>query len=84
MGDEYNYSPPATNRRLTNADARRIRIRPLETGPLSAVLSVEMVFRMPSAAAPERQTGLSGEVDVNVSLDLRVRDGSPVIDASRA
>jgi alpha-mannosidase len=39
-----------------------------------------MVLRTPSAAAPERQTRVSGEVDVNVSLDIRVRDGSPVIE----
>ena len=80
VGDEYTYSPPATDRRLTNADARRIRVRTLETGPLRAALSIEMVLPMPSAAAQDRHTRLSHEVDVSMSLDIRVRDGSPVVE----
>jgi mannosylglycerate hydrolase len=80
VGDEYNYSPPPINRRLSNADARRIRIRTPEAGPLTAALSIEMVLRTPSAGASDRRTRQSHEVDVNITLDIRVRDGSPIIE----
>src|SRR5262249_42981399 len=80
VGDEYNSSPPASDRRLTNADARRIRVRTLETGPLTAALSIEMVLRMPSGAAADRRSRVGPEVDTVVTLDIRLRDGSPMVE----
>ena len=32
VGDEYNYSPPATDRRITSADARDVRVTQVLTG----------------------------------------------------
>ena len=47
VGDEYNYSPPASDRRVTSADARVTGVSRLGGGPLRAGLRVELELPLP-------------------------------------
>jgi len=80
VGDEYNYSPPASNVCVTSAHARDVRVRPLEEGPLCAALLIELVLPVPAAAAADRTSRSSGTVDIAVALEVRIRAGSPLVE----
>ena len=80
VGDEYTYSPPASDVRVTNAQARNVRVRPIEEGPLCAALLIEFALPVPAAAAPDRATRSTGTVDIDIALEVRIRAGSPVVE----
>ncbi len=55
VGDEYNYSYPARDRRvLSNRSGARISI--IERGPLRAKVRIALVMSVPAAAAKHRKT----------------------------
>jgi len=77
VGDEYNYCPPAADRRVTNADARVTRVSTVATGPVRTMLRVELELPLPRAAAADRQSRTSETVTVPVSIDATLDAGSP-------
>jgi mannosylglycerate hydrolase len=81
VGDEYNYAPPAADRRVTSDEARDVRVRAVERGPLRAALRMELALPVPRSAAADRRGRMANLVELAVVLDLRLRAGSPVVEA---
>lgn len=73
VGDEYNYSPPAGDRRVTSADAIDVKISRVQDGPVRVAFQIDYVLLLPSAASADR--GARGSettatpVRIMVSLD---------------
>jgi alpha-mannosidase len=77
VGDEYNYSPPASDRRVTSADATDVRIARVQAGPARTVFRVDAVLPLPLSATNDR-SGRSGETVPNaVTLFVTVDADSP-------
>jgi mannosylglycerate hydrolase len=77
VGDEYNYSPPASDRRVTSADARVKGVTQLSAGPLRAAFRVDLELTLPAAASRDRASRSSDAVTVPVSIDATLDAGSP-------
>jgi mannosylglycerate hydrolase len=73
VGDEYNYSPPASDVCVTSADARVIGVSRLGGGPLRAGLRVELELPLPRSASGNRKSRATETVMVPFTLDA----GSP-------
>ena len=84
VGDEYNYSPPATDRRITSADARVTGISRIGGGPLRAGLRVELELPLPRAAGADRQARSSESVTVPIAIEATLDAGSPRVALSVA
>ena len=63
VGDEYNYSPPAADRRITSAAARVTKVSRIGGGPLRAGLRVELELPLPRSASGDRQAAGQRLVD---------------------
>ena len=79
VGDEYNYCPPATDRRVTNADAGVVSIGRAVDGPLRTTLRVELDLPVPRAAEPDRARRSTSVVPLRVVVDATLDRGSPRI-----
>jgi mannosylglycerate hydrolase len=77
VGDEYNYCPPAVDRRVTNADGRVVSIRRLYAGPLRATFRIDLELSLPSSAAADRRERESHTRPVPVAVDATLDAGSP-------
>ena len=55
VGDEYNYSYPRKDRRITS-DRSRAKIRIVERGPLRGAIEAEIILRLPDAASDDRSS----------------------------
>lgn len=81
VGDEYTYSPPRLDVRVTSAGVRNVRVRPLEDGPLQAALLIELVLPVPAAAASDRTTRSSATAELDVAVEVRIRAGSAAVES---
>ena len=77
VGDEYNYSPPASDRRVTTADARVKSVTRLCAGPLRATFHVDLELPLPCSASADRRRRAPEKVAVPVSIDATLDAGSP-------
>jgi mannosylglycerate hydrolase len=77
VGDEYNYSPPASDCRLTTADARVKGITRLAAGPLRATFRVDLELPLPIAASSDRGARAAATVVLPISIDATLDAGSP-------
>jgi mannosylglycerate hydrolase len=77
VGDEYNYSPPASDRHITTADARVTGVARLSSGPLRATFRVDLELPLPVSAAAGRQGRSPEMVHLPVSIDATLDAGSP-------
>ena len=77
VGDEYNYCPPANDRRFTNAVARVISIGRVVHGPVRSTLRVELEVALPLAADQRRSSRTCETVPVRVTIDATLDTGSP-------
>ncbi len=72
-GDEYNYSPPPSDTRVTSADATGVRITRLQDGPVRAEFRIDLTLPVPAAITSDRSARsvetVSTPVSVVVSLD---------------
>lgn len=80
VGDEYNYSSPVNDRRITSSDAVNVTIRPLDAGPLVAALSVDLLLLLPAGASTNRASRSADVVEVPVALQVRLRAGAAIVD----
>ncbi|MGE0455265.1 MAG: alpha-mannosidase [Vicinamibacteria bacterium] len=80
VGDEYNYSPPPADRRVTSAAARVLAVRRVEPGPLRASLRVDLELDLPSRATDERGARSDETVTLPIQLRVTLDAGSPRID----
>lgn len=76
VGDEYTYCPPASDRRVTNADARPARITRIDHGPLRATFRIELSLPLPGAAVPDRTRRGDELVSLPVTLLVSLDAGS--------
>ena len=77
VGDEYNYCPPSTDRRLTSSDARVVSVACVHAGPLRAMFRIDLELQLPAAAAPDRQSRHATSVGVPLSIEATLDAGSP-------
>jgi mannosylglycerate hydrolase len=77
VGDEYNYCPPRTDRRITNADARLVSAACVTDGPLRKTLRAELELPLPRAAAVGRSRRAGETVRARVAIEATLDKGSP-------
>jgi alpha-mannosidase len=77
VGDEYNYCPPASDRRVTNADASVTGISRVCAGALRATFRVDLELPLPLAAGPGRTDRAAETVAMPVSIQATLDAGSP-------
>src|SRR4051812_6782333 len=77
VGDEYNYSPPAADRRITSADARLTNVSRIGGGPLRAGLRVELELPLPRSASGDRQGRASEMVMTPIAIEATLDAGAP-------
>ena len=78
VGDEYNYSPPASDRRVTSADARVTATSRIGGGPLRAGLRVELELPLPRVGrAATARAARADSVMVPVTIEATLDAGSP-------
>jgi len=77
VGDEYNYAPPPSDRRITSADARVTSASRIGGGPLRAGLRVELDLPLPQSATADRRGRASELVTVPVTIEATLDAGSP-------
>jgi mannosylglycerate hydrolase len=77
VGDEYNYCPPSSDRRVTNADARVGAISCVAAGPLRATLRVDLELPLPRSADADRRRRAAETVAVPVAIEATLDAGSP-------
>jgi alpha-mannosidase len=77
VGDEYNYCPPANDRRVCNRDARLVSARVLTSGPLRTTLRVELEVAVPASASTDRSGRSADTVAIPVTIDASVDMESP-------
>jgi len=77
VGDEYNYSPPASDTLASSAGARLTGVSRLSAGPLRAGLRVTLELPLPCAASADRKSRAAETVTVPVTIDATLDAGSP-------
>ena len=77
VGDEYNYSPPASDRQMTSAHATDVRIARVQTGPVRTVFRVDAVLPLPTSATNDRHARSGETVPNPVTLFVTLDADSP-------
>jgi mannosylglycerate hydrolase len=77
VGDEYTFSPPAGNLRITSDDATDVRVTRIHAGPLRAAFRIEFSLHLPMAASPDRSSRSPDRVENRVSALVWLDAGSP-------
>jgi mannosylglycerate hydrolase len=80
VGDQYNYSPPASDLRITSADVRVTAVSRIGGGPLRAGLSVELELPLPRSASSDRTARSPETVMVPITIEATLDAGSPRVD----
>jgi alpha-mannosidase len=82
VGDEYNYSPPGDDCRVTTSG--RASISRAHSGPLRASLHVEYELQVPAGASDDRRSRSRETVPMPVSLDVSLDAGARHVDVQVA
>jgi mannosylglycerate hydrolase len=77
-GDTYNYSPAPTDRIVTSR-RQPADVRFVEAGPLTAVVEIRQVLRVPEMLAPDRGARSAKARDLPVTVRLTLDAGSPLL-----
>ena len=77
VGDEYNYSPPDLDRRVTSADARVVDVSAVGAGPLRAGLRISLELPVPVSASPDRKHRAAAVVTMPITIEATLDAGSP-------
>ncbi|MGA2976844.1 MAG: glycoside hydrolase family 38 C-terminal domain-containing protein [Spirochaetia bacterium] len=77
-GDEYSSSPCAHSETLTTRGLRA-RVRCLESGSLRARFRVDLSFPIPRGLNPDRKRRQKARVELSLSSEIDLLDGSPTI-----
>jgi alpha-mannosidase len=76
-GDEYNYSPPRGDRRVTSADVKTVQVTVVHPGPLRAALRIDLELLVPESLAPDRSARSERDAVLAVALLVELDAGSP-------
>ena len=79
VGDEYNFSPPATDRRVSTFGTGAARVSVLGAGPLRSALRIDLTYEAPKRATPDRHARAAETVTQKVAIDAELTQGSPVV-----
>ncbi|MGZ8527839.1 MAG: glycoside hydrolase family 38 N-terminal domain-containing protein [Candidatus Limnocylindrales bacterium] len=77
VGDTYNYAPPPVDLPVDRPAA--VEIRPVEPGPLRAVIDVVRRYAWPVGLSADLATRRAETVDVEVVTRLELRAGEPFL-----
>lgn len=77
VGDEYTYSPPASDRRITTAEATDVLITRVHAGPVRAAFRLDLVLPLPVSASPDRSSRSSDVEPNRVSILVTLDAASP-------
>ena len=80
VGDEYNYSPPQADERITTAAARAYSGRIIDSGPLTSAIEISYILDVPEEAASDRRSRSGTRVPIACALLVRIRQGSRAVD----
>ena len=80
VGDEYNYSPPQADARITAASARGVSIRTVDSGPLTSAMEISYVLDVPGEAASDRRSRSATRTPMPCALLVRIRRDSRAVD----
>ena len=78
-GDEYNYSPPQRDGRVTSSDVKTVEVTVVHAGPLRAALRVELAMPVPESLAADRASRSERETALSIALLIELDAGSPRI-----
>ena len=76
-GDEYNYSPPQRDRRVTSADVKNVEVTVVHPGPLRAALRIDLELRVPESLSADRSSRSERDTALAVALLVELEAGSP-------
>ena len=76
VGDEYNYSPPATDRLVESADLQQVSVTEVHAGPLRGRLRITGTLPLPAAATTDRRRRASDVIGVPVTVEITLDAGS--------
>ncbi len=79
VGDEYTYSPPAGDQRITSADAVNVTISRVHAGPLRVAFQVDFSLPLPAAAAEDRRSRQDDKAPNRIRQVVSLDAGSPRI-----
>jgi alpha-mannosidase len=79
VGDEYDYSPAASSRTVTTADAPG-KVRVLEDTAFEGRLEAAFTLELPVGIARDRKSRSRETVECPVTVRVGLRTGSPVVD----
>jgi alpha-mannosidase len=77
VGDEYNYSPPRVDRRLTSADATDVRVIRLHSGPVRAEFQIDLTLPLPVSITSDRSARASETTPMPVRIVVSLDADSP-------
>ncbi len=81
VGDEYNFSPPREDRPVLSRDAATAAVAVRSKGSLRNALTVKATLEIPRSATPDRRGRTAETVPVEITLDIELTQGSPVVGA---
>ena len=76
VGDEYNYSPPRSDRPVTSRDLVGVTVEAGHAGPLRNSLIVRASLPLPASATDDRTMRASELIPVPVSLEISLDAGA--------
>ena len=81
VGDEYNYSPPACDVRVTSRGTTKSKVSELSNGSLRSGLRIDGVLDVPRAASADRKSRVDTLVPLSFAFEVELTHGSPVVSA---
>jgi len=75
-GDEYNYSPPTTDR----ITAPRLKHITLNRGPVQQTLTLELELKTPLTLAPDRKSRSKAKTSLPITTTITLTNGVPRVD----
>lgn len=79
VGDEYTYSPPASDQRITSADAIDVAVSRVQAGPVRASFRIDLALPLPAGASDDRRSRREETVRNRIGLVVSLDAGSPRI-----
>lgn len=79
VGDEYNFSPPREDRPVLSRDLATAAVAVRSKGPIRNALTVKATLETPRSATPDRRGRTAETVPIEITLDLELTEGSPVV-----
>ncbi|HEX7020464.1 MAG TPA: glycoside hydrolase family 38 C-terminal domain-containing protein, partial [Gemmatimonadaceae bacterium] len=76
VGDEYTYSPPAHDLRVTSVQSREVSIERVQHGPLRHAFRIDTTLPVPARAASDRQSRVADMVPMKVSTVVTLDRGA--------